>query len=42
MYCCPLCGSAMSLTNDGIWFVCQECSYDEETMALEEEETYIS
>jgi len=37
---CPLCGTILSLANDGIYFTCYECGYSEETMPLEEE-TYI-
>lgn len=38
---CPLCGTALTITDDDTYFTCSECDFSEETMALEQE-TYTA
>lgn len=38
---CPLCGTALILTDDDTYFTCSECDFSEETMPLEQE-TYTA
>ncbi len=37
MYHCPLCGTVLTLSEDEIYFKCNECCFNEEFMSLEEE-----
>lgn len=36
---CPLCGTVLNLSTDGIWFICPQCNFNEETMEIEESYT---